>query len=201
MSAAQWDVILDQGARRYKRGRAVTGPIIEPISETQRQQVVDTTARRVAEAGEIFGRRFRPVPVTFDLRGSAAGLFRVQGRHCLIRYNPWIFAKHFELNLADTVPHEVAHYVVHEVFGRRGVKPHGEEWRLLMTAFGAEPRATFNMDMEGVPRRRQRQHPYRCGCRNHQVSSTRHNRMLRGNSRYLCRYCDGELVYSGGQPP
>jgi SprT protein len=135
--------------------------------------------------------------VLFDLKGSSAGMFKVHGRRRWIRYNPWIFAKHFEENLADTVPHEVAHYVVHEVFGGRRVKPHGREWRLLMKAFGANPRATFDLDLEGVPQRRQRTHPYRCECRGHQVSTTRHNRVMRGTGRYLCRHCDGELVYAG----
>lgn len=173
------------------------GDWVEPIGPAQQQLVVATTARFIDEGEKIFSRRFERVPVRFDLRGSSAGMFKAHGRRRWIRYNPWIFSKHFEENLADTVPHEVAHYLVHEVFGGRGVLPHGEEWRLLMNAFGADPRATFDMDLEGVPRRRQRTHPYRCGCRDHEVSTTRHNRIRRGTGRYLCRYCECELVFAG----
>ena len=171
--------------------------VIEPIGEERQDLVRQATEGYIAEAETIFSRHFDRVPVLFDLSGAAAGMFKVHGRRRWIRYNPWIFAKHFEDNLVDTVPHEVAHFIVHEVFGRRRVKPHGEEWRMLMTAFGAEPRATFHLELEGIPHRRQRTHPYRCHCRDHDVSTTRHNRILRGVGRYHCRYCDGELVYAG----
>jgi len=170
--------------------------LVQPIGESEQGLVTEATERFIGEAEGIFSRRFERVPVTFDLSGTSAGMFKAYGRQRWIRYNPWIFAKHFDENLADTVPHEVAHFIVHEVFGRRRVKPHGEEWRTLMRAFGANPSATFHLDLEGIPQRRQRTHPYRCRCRDHKVSSTRHNRILRGSGQYYCRYCDAELVYA-----
>jgi SprT protein len=170
---------------------------IQAIGENRQELVREATRHFIREAQGIFSRRFEPVAVLFDLSGTSAGMFKVQGRHCCIRYNPWIFAGHFEEHLADTVPHEVAHFIVHEVFGRRGVKPHGEEWRTLMVAFGANPRATFQLDLEGIPCRRQRTHAYRCDCQQHEVSTTRHNRILRGAGRYHCRHCEAELVYAG----
>ena len=171
--------------------------MIQPIGTDLQQRVRDATLRHVDRAGALFDRRFDPVPVLFDLRGTAAGMFKAHGRRRWIRYNPWIFAKYFEENLRDTVPHEVAHYIVHELYGRRRVRPHGPEWQALMALFGADPEVTFKLDLEGVPRRRQATHAYRCDCREHQVSTTRHNRVLRGTGRYHCRYCDGELVYAG----
>ena len=67
-----------------------------------------------------------------------------------------------------------------------------------MHLFGADAGVTFNLDLEGVPQRSQKTHPYRCDCRTHDVSTTRHNRVTRGAGRYHCRYCDGQLVYSPG---
>ncbi|MCB1844027.1 MAG: SprT-like domain-containing protein [Halioglobus sp.] len=148
------------------------------------------------EGESLFARRFRRIPVLFDLSGTTAGMFRRHGRRCDIRYNPWIFAKYFEENLRDTVPHEVSHYLVHAVYGDRGVKPHGPEWRGLMQALGADPGVTFNLDLDDIPQRRQRTHPYRCGCRQHELSSTRHNRVQRGRGRYQCVKCAGLLVYA-----
>lgn len=171
--------------------------MIQPIGADRQQVIRDATSRYIGRAEQVFARRFDAVPVLFDLSGSAAGMFKVDGRRRWIRYNPWIFAKYFSENLRDTVPHEVAHYIVHEVFGLRNVKPHGEEWQALMVLFDANPEVTFRLDLEGVPRRRQRTHAYRCDCREHEVSSTRHNRVVRGTGRYHCRYCDGELVYAG----
>jgi len=153
------------------------------------------TAHYICQAERIFRRRFKPIPVAFDLKGSAAGMFKMDGRRCLIRYNPWIFAKYFEENLHDTVAHEVAHYIVYEVYGRRA-RSHGEEWQALMIEFGAAPQATFHLDLSGVPQRRQATHRYQCECRIHDVSTTRHNRVQRGVGRYHCVKCDGQLVYT-----
>lgn len=170
--------------------------MIEPIVETQRQQVLARTEHFIACAEEALERGFDRIPVRFDLRGTTAGMFRAHGRQREIRYNPWIFSKHWEVNLAGTVPHEVAHYIVHEVYGFGKVRPHGDEWQALMHYFGADPEVTFKADLEGIPQRRQRTHPYRCDCRDHEVSTTRHNRMLGGKGSYQCRYCNGRLVYS-----
>ena len=170
--------------------------VIEPIGVQQQGQVRKRTEYFIACAEDVFEQRFRRVPVRFDLSGTTAGMFRLHGRRGEIRYNPWIFAKYFEENLRDTVPHEVAHYIIYAVFGDHGVKPHGPEWRDLMTVFGADPEVTFNMDLEGIPQRRQRTHPYHCGCRLHELSSTRHNRVQRRRGQYQCRVCNGTLVYS-----
>jgi SprT protein len=170
--------------------------MIEPIGADQRQQVVDRNEHFLCEAEKVFSRKIDRIPVLFDLRGTTAGMYKVLGKRRWIRYNPWIFAKYYELNLRDTVPHEVAHYVVDEVYGKRA-KPHGTEWQALMASFDADPGVTFNLDLSGIPRRQQRTHPYVCLCRNHEVSSTRHNRVLRGRGIYHCRNCDGELVYAG----
>lgn len=168
---------------------------IEPLGAAGRRQVVAHTERYLRLAERLFERSFEPVPVLFDLRGSSAGMFRAAGRDCWIRYNPWIFAKYFEENLQGTVPHEVAHYVVHAMHRRRrAVKPHGVEWRAVMDAFGADPGVTFQLDLAGIPQRRQRTHTYRCDCRTHQLSTTRHNRIQRDGVWYHCRYCSGPLT-------
>ena len=75
-------------------------------------------------------------------------------------------------------------------------KADGSEWQDLMVCFGADPRATFDLDISDIPQRRQATHPYRCDCQFHEISTTRHNRIRRGKGRYLCRHCDGELVYT-----
>lgn len=171
--------------------------MIEPISRQQQDEVLAATERYTRMAEDIFSRSFDRIPVLFDLRGRSAGMFKVVGRRCWIRYNPWIFAKYYDENLEGTVPHEVAHHIVHKVYRGRRVKPHGPEWQSLMARFDADAEVTFSLDLEGIPRRRQRTHPYRCGCRLHEVSTTRHNRVLRGEGRYHCRSCKVELSYAG----
>lgn len=175
-------------------GRTMTGQVV-PIGTELQREVVEQTGHFIVEAEGIFERRFSRIPVTFDLKGQAAGMFRIAGRRMTIRYNPWIFAKYYDDNLRDTVPHEVAHYIIHQVFGSRACA-HGPEWRDLMICFGANPKATFEADLSGIPQRRQATHRYRCDCRIHQVSTTRHNRVRRGSGRYHCSYCSGQLIYA-----
>ncbi|MFV0275792.1 MAG: SprT-like domain-containing protein [Parahaliea sp.] len=171
--------------------------MIEPIGPRQQREVQAATARCIAQASRKLGRPLAAIPVHFDLSGRSAGMFCIRGRDCWIRYNPWIFGKYYAENLADTVPHEVAHYVVHCLYGLRRVAAHGPEWQQVMRLLGASPQATFNRDLDGVPQRRQRTHRYVCGCRHHTLSSTRHNRVQRGTGRYQCRHCGETLVYSG----
>lgn len=169
--------------------------VVHPIVGAQQCQVRERTERYICLAEELFGRRFDRVPIRFDLKGHTAGMFKTIGQRRLIRYNPWIFGKYFEVNLRDTVPHEVAHFIVHEVYPKRGVKPHGHQWQDLMARFDANPGVTFDLDLAGVPQRRQTTHRYHCGCQAHEVSSTRHNRARRGKVNYHCVSCNGHLVY------
>ena len=168
--------------------------MIEPIGKPQQSLVIERTADYIARAGDILARVFDPVEVLFDLRGSSSGMFRVSGRHCEIRYNPWIFAKFFAESLSGTVPHEVAHYIVHEVYGLDRVRPHGPEWQDLMAAIGANTSVTSNLDLSGIPHRRQRRFIYHCECREHRISTRCHNRIQQGKDRYLCRHCGIELM-------
>ena len=178
--------------------------MIEPIGKAQQLLVIEQNCDYVRRAEDIFEQKFPAIDVVFDLSGSSAGMFRIKGHHSQIRYNPWIFAKYFDDNLEGTVPHEVAHYVVHQLYGhRRGrrhrILPHGEEWRGLMAAFGADDSVTSNYDLSGIPQRRQRRFNYQCQCRGHELTTRRHNNVLRGDSQYLCRYCKSTLEFVLGQ--
>lgn len=187
------DRISTAGTSGGRQGRA----LIAPIDSEQREHVIATTEAFLMRAERIFDRSFECIAVRFDLRGRAAGQYRRTGQGACIRYNPHIFAKYFEDNVAVTVPHEVAHYVTDCVYGLKRIRPHGPEWQALMQAFGADAARTFRYSLEGVPLRSQRRHPYRCGCTTHQLTSRRHNRIRRGESRYLCRHCGEVLVPQG----
>ena len=162
---------------------------IKPISSHQESIVLSTTENYISIASEIFAQVLQPIPVMFNLRGRAAGMYRVAHKERLIRYNPYIFSKYFDDNLQTTVPHEVAHYVVDMLYGVNRVKPHGPEWREIMLLFNAEPRATGNYDLTGIPVRRQKRYDYKCNCKTHQISTVRHNKIMTGSAVYLCRSC------------
>lgn len=166
---------------------------IVTLNDAQRTEVVAATSGWVARARRLYAHPLPDIPVRFDLRGQLAGMYRVRGERREIRYNPLVFARWYGENLADTVPHEVAHYVVDVLHGRRA-RPHGAEWRTVMNAFGVAAQRTGDFDLGDLPVRRERRFRYRCPCSEHQLSATRHHRVLRGQSRYHCRACTGELV-------
>jgi SprT protein len=91
--------------------------LVKPIDDAQRQRVIDETIACIHKADYLFNQSFDLIPVSFDLMGRTAGMYRVRNGQRVIRYNPWLFARYFEDNLANTVPHEVAHYVVDMVYG------------------------------------------------------------------------------------
>jgi len=175
----------------------MTGHLVSPLSPEQRQRVVEATRRSIVRAGTLFGCDLAVIPVRFDLHGRAAGMYRVRGGQREIRYNPHIFARYFSDNLENTVPHEVAHYVIDMRHGLRRVRPHGPEWRAVMRAFGAVPVATCSYDLDGIPVRRQQRFSYRCACTTHSISSVRHKRIQSGRVDYSCRRCRAPLSYAG----
>ena len=170
---------------------------INPIDQLQRQQVVVATRETLQRAEELFGHEFQLPLISFDLTGRTAGMYRVRQRRQEIRYNPYIFGKYFSDNLANTVPHEVAHYLADELFGARNIRPHGMEWQAIMCKLGVKPAVTCQYDLSGIPQRRQRRFDYSCGCTTHAISTVRHNRVQGGKGSYLCRQCRQPLVYTG----
>lgn len=158
------------------------------LTREQQSHLVELTRHWLDRAQELFSRELEPVALRFDLRGRSAGQYRTHP-HPIIRYNAEMAAAQFEAFCQRTPPHEVAHHLVAQLYGSRRVKPHGPEWRAVMEAFGVEPSRCHDYDLEQVSVRRQRRFRYRCGCREHQLSATRHNRILRGEQSYQCRSC------------
>jgi len=170
--------------------------IIDPISDSQQQEVLNHTRRLIAAAAEYYSIPLPEIPVHFDLYGTTAGMFTVRGRksQALLRYNPWIFAKYYDENLYGTVPHEVAHYVVWKLYGnKRGIKPHGAEWQQVMDLFGADKSVTCDFDFTGVPQRKQTRYEYTCQCQVHELSATVHNRIQKRRYQYYCKSCEQPL--------
>ncbi len=163
---------------------------IPALSASEEETLRNLTREWTERAIRLWG----PMPfpeVRFDLRGAAAGQYRSHPRPC-IRYNAGLAALHFDAFCRQTPPHEVAHHVVACRWpGHR--RPHGPEWQEVMRAFGLEPRRCHDFDPGPLPVRRQRRFRYRCDCREHELTATRHNRVARGRQRYFCRACGAPL--------
>lgn len=175
--------------------------MIQPINAGQKQRVIAATHDYIERAKELFNRDFDLIPICFNLKGRAVGMYKISAQQRVIRYNPYIFARYFDENLSVTVPHEVAHYVTEQmhsnswrsVLPHHRIRPHGEEWRKVMQKFEADASRTCSFDMTGVPVRAYKYYLYVCDCRQHQLGSRRHNKMLRRQVHYHCRSCTGLL--------
>lgn len=132
--------------------------------------------------------------IRFDLRGQSAGQVQWRaGRKPLLRYNLDIARRHQDDFLATTVAHEVAHIITTACHGR--TRPHGSEWRAVMAFLGiSDAQRCHRYPLDEAMVKRQRRWRYVCDCGDdHQLSTTRHKRILAGTTRYHCRICGGAL--------
>lgn len=170
-------------------------PLIEPINASIQDEIITLVDDYIDKANSIFKRRFEPIEVLFDLRGRAAGMYKVHGSKKVIRFNPYHFSKFFEENMQETIPHEVAHYITDQVYGLRNIRPHGKQWKMLMLEFGVEPRTTFSYSLDGIPTRKHKRHTYSCGCMQFEITTRRHNIIQKGKAEYACRQCGRKIKF------
>jgi len=161
------------------------------LSTNQQQVLREASEDYLFQAQKIFSyHTIRTVRVKFDLQGSIAGQYCSQD--LTIRYNPQIAAKHYAAFKCRTLAHEVAHHVVYEVWGGRRyqrIAPHGKEWQSVMQLLGvSDINRCHSYDLQGIKVKRQQRHAYRCHCKKHAISTTRHNRIQRG-MEYYCKSC------------
>lgn len=88
------------------------------------------------------------------------------------------------------MPHELAHILVYQHFGR--VQSHGKEWKMMMeTVLGVPAEIYHCFDTQSV----QQQFSYQCACQTHQLSIRRHNAVMRDKKSYICRLCKTQLHF------
>ena len=148
---------------------------------------------QLAEA--FFKRPFKRPNVSLTLRGQSAGMAHLQENK--LRFNPQLYRNNTEDFLRQTVAHEVAHLVAHQMFGSR-IQPHGEEWQLIMRGvYELPPHRCHSYEVE---RRKVNRFIYRCSCVDGEFpfSAQRHALVAKGR-RYYCRRCKVTLTFSGEQ--
>ena len=128
--------------------------------------------------------------ITFDVRGSCAGICRIKHGKCTLRFNLKLLEENTEDFLHFTVPHEVAHYISRKLFG--SISPHGKEWKTIMKLFGIEkPLRCHNFDVTSA-----NPWEYKCNCRTHYLSN-RHHVLAESGKHYVCKGCKSFLKFIG----
>ena len=167
---------------------------IEPINRDQQSHIIRLVETQLEQAASIFNTRLDNIPVLFDLKGRCAGMYRIKNGHSCIRFNPHLFAKYFDDNLANTVPHEIAHYVTDVLYGLKNIRPHGMEWREVMHKLDAPPLVTAHYDLSGIPIRQYKKYSYQCICAKHELGEKRHRNIEKGKAMYYCKKCSSMLM-------
>ena len=161
-----------------------------------RARVQGRTDELLARARVRWSRHALPRPrIRYRLRGHSAGeACEATGS---TNYNLELLRRHGDDFIARIVPHEVAHYVVFQVYGRRA-QPHGREWREVMSLFGVPPDVRHPYTTR--PARRLLRHRYGCLCADvHLLTERAHRAIRRGRAEYRCRKCRAALVPLGGR--
>ena len=173
--------------------------IIHPLNNEKQQLVIQETQAYIKQAADLFKVKNATVDITFNLKGRAAGMYRVKRKifshNREIRYNPYIFSKYFDDNFKTTIPHEVAHYISDLIYDLRNIRPHGKEWKEIMQAFGADATVTAAYDLTGIPQKSKTLYTYQCSCREHQIGAIRHNRIEKQGGTYICKLCKQTLYF------
>ena len=114
---------------------------------------------------------------------TTLGRARLEDR--VVELNPRLLSEHPD-ELVPTLVHELAHVVVYMRFGR--VAPHGAHFRVLMSAAGLSAKATHDLPVAHLRRRRQRYlYVHRCDhCGQQFVARS----VKRG---YCCAACGPEM--------
>ena len=151
---------------------------------------IENTRQLLKQANSYFSHDFLPPVITFDLRGKCAGQAVLNENK--LRFNNELMLMYADLFIQETVAHELAHLIAHQLYGY-SIKPHGREWSNIMTTvFNSDPKITHSF---ATTMHRKKIYLYRCLCRNRvEFSETRHKRVQKG-TRYICKKCKSDLTY------
>ena len=138
------------------------------------------------------------VNVVFNVKGTTAGKAFSFRDPLVVDYNLAAYNVEggIEHLINHTVPHEVAHIVQYNnpkwTRDRSINTPHGHYWKLVMEQFGVEADRCHDLPLPNA--RQKKTFKYTCGCREFDLTSIRHNRIVSGKKTYSCKKCKGTLV-------
>lgn len=164
-------------------------------------EIIEKVETCLATAEKFFNKTFiRPDNIMFKRSGTTAGWSNYNAKTLMFQLD--LAEKNADHFINQTVPHEVAHYVQRAVYGYGCVKPHGKEWKYIMRrVYGIQPDRCHSYDVSVTKKRNVKRFTYSCGCKTHQVSAVKHNRIVLKNVNYVCVSCGERIRYTPLQSP
>lgn len=157
------------------------------------QKVMRTLRAKLMLAQQKLEQHIPDPIINYKQRGTTAGSAYL--KEWEIRLNAVLLLENGENFIDEVIPHELAHLLVYRVYGRQGIAPHGSEWKWMMEHVLEVPASrTHCFEVTSV---KSRTFHYHCACPiTHELTVRRHNKVVRGESQYLCRKC-GEILKQG----
>lgn len=128
-----------------------------------------------------------------------------------MRLNKHILLEFGDVYIDEIVVHEYAHFVVTAMYrsgkiGYRRPMPHGKEFKAVCSHFGIDGKSTsktfndaqwFKYKRAQLNKNPKKVFYYSCGCRNffHELSTVRHNKIMKKTSRLKCKDCDTAIKF------
>ena len=142
------------------------------------------------------------VTIEYSLNSSLVlGTCRKEKEKIILELNNNLLNEYKSLYIKEIVQHEFAHAVIINLFprgmnGHKKVRTHGKEFKAVCSHFGIDGKATndkFNDSTTLKKSHKQKRYTYYCQCGECELSTTRHNRIVKGTAKYRCHNCHTEL--------
>lgn len=172
------------------------------VSQDKKNKVDTAIQDCVFMAEKLFGKGITVPEVRYDLVGRSAGQAvydRFGKSPHVVRINPVLLNENESYLVNQTVPHEMAHVVVHQFYLARGikVKGHGNEWKRVMRHFGLEASRCHSLDTTTIRAiRGGTEFHFNCDCvgKVYKLSTNKYRKYVAG-VRYQCPQCKVQLKF------
>lgn len=156
------------------------------LTQSLQQELLDKVEQCYAVATRRLKREFPLPQVLFNQRGKIAGCALLQKN--VLRFHPLIYQQNHRHFLEHVVPHEIAHLLVWQLYGKTA--PHGRHWQQIMNEVFELPALRthqYDVDNLGI-----KTITYQCRCGEVPLTMRRHNNVLKGTI-YRCKRCKTNL--------
>jgi len=168
---------------------------------TMKNTVIEIIKKAIIKFNKDYKNKTAIIPeVRFTKRGKTAGCVTYKGlQDPYINFNMVLLKENFDDFVSQTVPHEVAHYLTWVLYGLQYTNKgrriiHGKDWKNMMSYLGVESSRCHSYNTANSTVRKMKVFEYKCDCMTHELTSIRHNKVLRGKAKYCCSKCGSKLV-------